>query len=134
MTATTVTPPIVLARRARHRKPNRRRGVIAKVGGSLLLAAAISAGVATAAPGNEAPAFYGITPGQASKVAAALAAPGWQLTSRPVWDGRGTYASGVEPLCPASLAGRTARAGSPGHLFTVTCERDGDEYMWTVAR
>jgi len=31
MTATSITPPIVLARKARHRKPNRRRGSIAVV-------------------------------------------------------------------------------------------------------
>lgn len=51
---------------------------------------------------------------------------------RPVWDGRGTYSSGTEPLCPAQLAGRTAQAGSPGHRFTVTCEWDGTEYAWNV--
>lgn len=54
--------------------------------------------------------------------------------TRPVWDGRGTYDSGIEPLCPASLAGHAARAGDPGHLFTVTCAWDGSEWAWSVTR
>ena len=53
---------------------------------------------------------------------------------RPVWDGVGTYASGVQPLCPASLAGHTARAGAPGHRFTVTCVADGPVYVWDARR
>jgi hypothetical protein len=77
MAPTTVTPPIRLARRARHRKPNRRRHVITKVLGLLLLIAAISGSIASAAPRTQAPVFYGITPGQLTQ----LEAPGYQLDS-----------------------------------------------------
>ena len=77
------TLPVALAKRARHRKPNRRRSVITAVAGSLLLAAAIFASIATAAvmPAHRAPAFYGMTPGQVSQVATTLQAPGYQLAA-----------------------------------------------------
>ena len=76
------TPPIVLAKRARHRKPNRRRGVIARVAGTALLVAAIFGSIAvTPRTATQAPAFYGLTPGQASQVATMLQAPGYQLVS-----------------------------------------------------
>ena len=70
-------------------------------------------------------------------VTAALTAIGGTTSAhaaqRPVWDGVGTYASGVEPLCPASLAGHTAKAGPAGRKFVVTCEWDGSEYAWNAA-
>ena len=74
------TPPVALAKRARHRKPNRRRHVITKVlGYSLVLVAAVFALTGTARAVHQAPAFYGLTPAQFSQVATALEAPGYQL-------------------------------------------------------
>lgn len=49
---------------------------------------------------------------------------------RSAWDGRGTYDSGTEPLCPAYLAGHSAMAGPRGHKFAVVCAWDGTEYAW----
>jgi len=81
MTDTSITPPIVLARKARHRKPNRRRGVIKAALGSFFLAAAVGGSITAAAAAPQTPAFYGLTPGQFSQVATTLEAPGYQLTA-----------------------------------------------------
>ena len=76
------TPPVALAKRARHRKPNRRRHVITKVlGYSLVIVAAVFALTGTARTVHQAPAFYGLTPQQFSQVATTLEAPGYQLMS-----------------------------------------------------
>ena len=48
---------------------------------------------------------------------------------RPVWDGYGTYSSGVEPLCPARDAGNAARLAD-GTL--VECVIDGRHYVWAA--
>ena len=68
------TPPVKLARRARHRKPNRRRGVIAKLAGASLLVAAITGSTAAAGHGTHGPAFGGIAP---QTVTAAYTSPNW---------------------------------------------------------
>jgi len=61
---------------------------------------------------------------------AAAPAPVPAQPQRPVWDGKGSYTSGVEPLCPSSLAGHKALAGPAGHRFAVVCSWDGSEYAW----
>ena len=52
---TSITPPVRLARRARHRKPNRRRGAIKAAVGALALVAA--AFTVTAAAGHDTAAY-----------------------------------------------------------------------------
>ncbi len=64
-----------LARQARHRKPNRRRGVIARGLGTLLLLAAVLTMAGAAVYAATYPAFYGMSPGQVQQVSTMLDAP-----------------------------------------------------------
>jgi hypothetical protein len=69
-------------------------------------------------------------PAQASQVMHAAAA---MVPQRPMWNGRGTWPdNGVEALCPAADAGHVATVGAGAHRFTVTCERDGRQFAWSV--
>lgn len=114
-------------RRGRHAHlPRESRGIV-RAAVTIAAAGASTALLVAAVGAPPAPAGTPWLPAQARHVMSAAA----QL--RPVWDGRGTWPdNGVEPLCPGSLAGRHAVAGSGAHAFTVTCERDGSGYAWTV--
>jgi len=57
-------------------------------------------------------------------------------STRPVWDGFGTYSAGVMPLCPARDAGNGALLADGTE---VECVVDGDGlhgpvYVWSVTR
>jgi hypothetical protein len=119
MTSTSITPPVRLARRARHRKPNRRRGVIRAALGSFVIVAAVLASLTGAAAAHRGPAFYGITPGQLSQAATALETPGVMLTA----DVTGTYAQD----------GAACSAVYHFHHVDATARLYADEGLWQGA-
>lgn len=69
------TEPVALARRARHRKPNRRRGVVRTVL-TVAAGAAVLGGMIGAAAVPSRGAFYGLTPAQALSAGRALSQAG----------------------------------------------------------
>lgn len=75
MTITTVTAPIALARRARHRKPSQRRNILKGVFGGLASVAAIGGTMAFASAQPGAQPFYGLTATQAATVSHIHACP-----------------------------------------------------------
>lgn len=69
MTTTTVTAPIALARKARHRKPSQRRNILRGLGVTVAAAAVVTGTAAAGSASAAGAAFYGLT---ASQVQSAL--------------------------------------------------------------
>ena len=128
-TALHSTPPIALAKRARHRKPNRRRSVIRTALGTLALVAAIFGMASGARHVPTAPAYYGLTPGQVSQVATTLEAPGYQLTADvtphiTVWAG---MLRGVRPAITVTIPHVPACVTDP---TVVAVDSHGAYWFW----